>query len=134
MSPRATLFLVDDHEGNRETLEALLTDEGFRVDTAGDYEAAERCVEHAPPYDLVLLDLYLGRRNALSLVGPIRARWPRTKLVIITGAPEAVSPELADAVLRKSDRFEVLLERIAALACGEPPASARSAIAEATGL
>src|SRR5688500_10416973 len=105
MSPRATLFLVDDHDGNRETLDALLTDEGFRVDTACDYEAAERCIEQAPPYDIVLLDLYLGRRSALSLVGPIRARWPRAKLVIITGAPEAVSPALADAVLRKSDRF-----------------------------
>ena len=62
----ARILIIDDESGIRDSLETLLTLEGFAVDLAGDGSAGmDLLTRHS--YDLLLLDLALpgesGRGN-----------------------------------------------------------------------
>jgi DNA-binding NtrC family response regulator len=78
-----TILIIDDEAAIRESLEALLSLEGYRVDTAIDGELGlERIGQQA--YDLVLLDLALPGRNGIEILGSIRERNPELPVIMLT--------------------------------------------------
>src|SRR6202007_325512 len=79
----ASILVIDDEAAIRESLEVLLTLEGFAVRTANDGEQGLRILE-AENFDLVLLDLALPGQSGLELLPQIRERQPETPVIMIT--------------------------------------------------
>src|SRR5271170_3010377 len=88
-SPAATtenayrILIIDDEAGIRESLEVLLSLEGYTIDTAPDGEAGLNALGQRS-YDLVLLDLALPGMNGIEVLGQIRERYPDLPVIMIT--------------------------------------------------
>jgi len=77
------ILIIDDEAAIRESLETLLTLEGFAVEMAENGEQGlERIAEQ--PFDLVLLDLALPGRNGIEILGTIRERHATLPVIMIT--------------------------------------------------
>jgi len=77
------ILIIDDEAGIRESLETLLTLEGYAVDSAPDGEVGLDILEQRS-YDLVLLDLALPGQNGIEIVGRIREREHELPVIMIT--------------------------------------------------
>ena len=83
-SPR--ILIVDDEPGIRQSLSAVLDDEGFRVDSAN---TGERCLDALADvlYEVVLLDIWLPGADGLAILERIQ-KMPagdRPVVVMISG-------------------------------------------------
>ena len=76
-STSASILVIDDEAGIRESLEVLLTLEGYTVTMASDGEQGLRILELGN-FDLVLLDLALPGQSGLELLPQIKERQPET--------------------------------------------------------
>src|SRR6516162_1071976 len=77
------ILVIDDEAGIRESLEVLLTLEGYSVKTANDGQQGLRMLE-MESFDLVLLDLALPGQSGLELLPQIKERQPETPVIMIT--------------------------------------------------
>lgn len=77
------ILIIDDEAALRETLEALLSLEGYTVDTAPTGEAGLDKIDHYA-YDLVLLDLALPGKDGLEILPILRERQPNLPVIMIT--------------------------------------------------
>jgi CheY-like chemotaxis protein len=78
------IVVVDDDAVFREELSELLRDDHHAVTTAASVPKARELLEH-DEFDVVLTDLKMPRESGMELVREIRARWPRTFVVMLTG-------------------------------------------------
>src|ERR1700761_6615714 len=77
------ILIIDDEAGIRDSLETLLTLEGFRVDLAGDgITGLDQLTRNT--YDLLLLDLALPGESGIDLLPRIRALVPDLPVIMIT--------------------------------------------------
>jgi DNA-binding NtrC family response regulator len=77
------ILIIDDEAAIRESLETLLTLEGYIVEMAPEGESGlERINQFA--YDLVLLDLALPGKNGLEILHLIREHHPDLPVIMIT--------------------------------------------------
>ena len=79
----ARILVIDDEAGIRESLEVLLTLEGYTVEMAIDGESGLRILEERT-YDLLLLDLQLPGQSGLELLPQIHERYPELPVIMIT--------------------------------------------------
>ncbi len=77
------VLIIDDEAGIRESLQALLEIEGYRVETAstGTEGIAKAGTQN---YDVVLLDLALPDRNGMDVLAELRSLDPRQAVIMIT--------------------------------------------------
>jgi ActR/RegA family two-component response regulator len=127
------LLLVDDDVVFRQELGDLLEQDGNTVVTAASVPKALEAMA-AGEFDLTFTDLKMPRHSGLELLREIRARWPRTLVVMITGfatietAVEAMKVGAFDYVQKpfKIDQIHRVLElaarEIKFQGRGEPPA------------
>jgi DNA-binding NtrC family response regulator len=77
------ILIIDDEAGIRDSLETLLTLEGFRIDLAPDGRAGlDMLTRH--PYDLLLLDLALPGESGIDLLPRIKSLAPELPVIMIT--------------------------------------------------
>lgn len=77
------ILIVDDEPLIRATLCEFLQDE-YEVSSAGSGpEALERLA--AQPVDLLISDINMRPMNGIELIEQARARWPQTRVALITG-------------------------------------------------
>jgi DNA-binding NtrC family response regulator len=81
------ILIIDDEESIRFTFAAFLEDAGYEVDTADSSRTAQKMLE-SKFYDLVFLDILLGRDSGLDLLRQINERPVFCPVVMITGSPE----------------------------------------------
>ena len=80
---RGRILIVDDEEDIRESLETLLTLEGYSVDMAVNGTAGlDRMGQTA--YDLVLLDLMMPDMSGMDVLAELRQRDRETPIFLIT--------------------------------------------------
>ena len=79
----AGILVIDDEAGIRESLEVLLTLEGYAVRMAADGEEGLRVLDQES-FDLVLLDLALPGQSGLELLPQIKERQPQLPVIMIT--------------------------------------------------
>ncbi|MDD2853134.1 MAG: sigma-54-dependent Fis family transcriptional regulator [Desulfuromonadaceae bacterium] len=84
------ILLVDDENGIRFALGTLLRKEGYLVDAAADICEA-RGFLRANPYDLIYIDITLGKENGIDLLREIRKTFPASQVVMFTGNPRVES-------------------------------------------
>ena len=82
-SAAGSILVIDDEGGIRESLEVLLSLEGYAVKTVSDGEMGLRTLE-MESFDLVLLDLALPGQSGLDLLPQIKERQPETPVIMIT--------------------------------------------------
>ena len=77
------ILVIDDEADIRESLEALLTLEGYQVELASTANEGIARVETAQ-YDLVLLDLMLPDKSGIDVITELRERDNETPIFLIT--------------------------------------------------
>jgi len=87
------LLLVEDDSMIGAAAQQGLRQDGYAVDWARDGIQAEAAIA-ATPYDLVLLDLGLPRKDGLSLLRSVRAKGRDLPVIVIT-ARDAVTDRIA---------------------------------------
>lgn len=113
------LLLVEDDPMIGEAVQDLLRAEHYAVDWARDGDAADTALR-AQPYDLVLLDLGLPKRDGLAVLRDLRTRKNRTPVLVAT-ARDAVAQRIegldagADDYVLKPYDMDELLARLRAL-------------------
>lgn len=112
MRGQASVLVVDDDSGIRDTLAECLAAEGYRVATAcNGAEALERLQDARP--DLIIVDFLMPVMNGGQLLSRLRAD-PGTSgipVLLMTGATPAGGRPIpaADATLPKPFELEELL-------------------------
>jgi two-component system copper resistance phosphate regulon response regulator CusR len=114
------ILVVEDERKVAAFVRQGLVEEGHVVEVAVDGEAALDAVAAGPPYDLVVLDVMLPKRDGLSVLKTLRARRMRAPVLLLT-ARDGVADTVAgldagaDDYLAKPFAFEELLARVRAL-------------------
>src|ERR1044072_7874144 len=79
-----SVLIVDDERGIRETLRAVLEDEGFETEAVASGEECLRVVERRA-FGCVLLDVWLTGVDGLETLGRMRERGCDAAVVMISG-------------------------------------------------
>ncbi|NBB90459.1 MAG: response regulator [Spirochaetes bacterium] len=80
----STILVVDDEEGIREVLSAILDDEGYEVRVAADGVEGLALME-SESVDLVLLDVWLPNMGGIDVLKKIKEDSPEIPTIIISG-------------------------------------------------
>lgn len=133
-------LVVDDHDLVRAGLRLHLEREpGIEVIAdAPDAATAWAVIEEKSP-DLVLMDIELPGEDGLVATTTIKKRWPRTRVVLLTGrkpthVAQAALLAGADGLVFKSETSEHLLRAVRTAAAGQVYLSPVAATALATTL
>jgi len=82
-TPKGKILVIDDEADIRESLDALLSLEGYEVDLAANAtEGAASLESHV--YDLILLDLMMPDRSGMDVLKDVRERDRETPIFMIT--------------------------------------------------
>ncbi len=115
------ILIVDDEVAIRESLETLLTMEGYTVETAVNGELGLERIEQSS-YDLVLLDLALPGKSGLELLPLIRERQAELPVIMLTAfgkvenVVEAIRSGAQNFVQKPWDNEKLLADIRAAIA------------------
>ncbi len=77
------ILVIDDDDGLRDSLQLLLSAEGYEVAGAEDGEAALRQVERAP-FDVILCDLRMPGLDGMELLPELVRRLPSTPILMMS--------------------------------------------------
>ena len=113
------ILIVEDDQKTARFLKQGLEEEGHAVDLALDGDEGSY-LGHLNPYDLILLDIQLPKRNGLQLSTELRREGVQTPILMLTGRDS--TPDVvrglnagADDYLTKPFDFDELLARVNAL-------------------
>jgi two-component system, NtrC family, response regulator HydG len=116
MDKHARILVVDDDENIRNTVKAILEDEGYSVDLAATGREAIKRTEETL-YNVALLDIRLPDMEGVELLKLMKDAVPRTRKIMVTGYPSmqnavAALNKNADAYLIKPVDIEKLLDTV----------------------
>ncbi len=119
------ILIVDDDATTRHVLQSLLAKEGMPVEVAEDGVQALKALRYGR-FDLMLLDVWMPRMDGLELLGRLRTRKRRPRVIVMTSddAPETLLKAMrgqANRYVHKPVAAETLLQVVReALAAPEP--------------
>jgi len=115
MPPKARVLAVDDDRLLRMSIQLVLEEQGYEVDTvpsvSGAIDSLDRC-----HYELVLTDLRLPDGDGLDVVRYARRLDPEAKVILMTASPEDLDEDRAlqagaMEVLHKCGKLSVLVDK-----------------------
>ena len=119
------LLLVEDNRRLQQTLRKSLVEAGYAVDVADDgYEG--QALAEITPYDLLVLDVMLPRRDGVQVCRELRRQGLRTPILMLT-ARDTIEDRVrgldcgADDYLVKPFALDELLARLRALLRRDTP-------------
>ena len=83
---KANILVIDDEESIRFTFENFLSNEGYSVSTAGDYDEAISRISEAD-FDVVFTDIILGDKTGIDILKEIRKIKNNCPVIMVTGYP-----------------------------------------------
>tara|TARA_B100001964_G_C14258800_1_gene614053 strand:+ start:1496 stop:3193 length:1698 start_codon:yes stop_codon:yes gene_type:complete len=83
----AKILVIDDEEGTRDSFKIFLSDEGYEVTTAEDYDKAIASIEKED-FDLVFSDIVLKGKSGLDFFEEAKQKGLNCPVVMITGYPD----------------------------------------------
>jgi DNA-binding NtrC family response regulator len=112
---KGAVLVIDDEADIRESLETLLSLEGYGVDLAQNAAEGLRALD-SKTYDLVLLDLMMPDRSGMEVLREVRERDTETPIFLITAygsvqvAVEALKSGANDYFSKPWDNEKLLIE------------------------
>jgi DNA-binding NtrC family response regulator len=82
-----TILVVDDEQAIRELLHRWLNLLGYEVRVAGDARSALESMLAAPS-DILIADIRMPGWDGFWLIERVRAKWPRTAVIVASGMAE----------------------------------------------
>jgi DNA-binding NtrC family response regulator len=102
MIKKYRILIVDDDVTIRSTMEAILEDEGYSVDSAANgKEAIKKTNEQI--FNLALLDIRLPDMEGVELLKLMKDSVPRMRKIMVTGFPSLQNA--VEAVNRNADAY-----------------------------
>src|SRR5207244_12154776 len=101
-----SVLIVDDDAALREVLSCLLAEDGWRVATAADGEAALAAVEQHKP-SAVVLDLMMPRVDGFEVLQTLRRRPSTQDLPVIVVTAKDLTDEDRERLARNAQRVIV---------------------------
>ena len=133
MARKGKVLIVDDEKDLTLTLKQFLTEENYDTFTALNGEDALKILEKEKPH-LVILDIKMPGINGIEVLKIIKAKYPKTKVVILTAYDEenktTVEKIGSDGFLAKPCGMAVLTNKILELLEGKKTAFAEIRIKE----
>ena len=125
MTKSQIICVVDDEPAIRETLENVLSDEGYPVMSCEDSECFYQELEQQTPA-LVLLDIWLPGTDGMAVLSRLRGTHPDLPVIMMSGhagIDAAVNAIKLGAVdfMEKPLQLEILLDKIAIVLSNKPP-------------
>lgn len=121
MRPVSRILIVEDEPGLLLTLTDRLVSKGYEVSSESDGEAGLACAL-APdePFDLILLDVMLPKKNGFEVCRTLRREGNRTPILMLTAKGQLSDKVMglqlgADDYLTKPFEMPELLARVEAL-------------------
>ncbi len=114
------ILVVEDERKVASFIRQGIEEEGHAVEVAADGAEALELALGGPPYDLIILDLMLPRRDGFAVLRSLRGRGATVPVLVLT-ARDSVADKVAgldlgaDDYLTKPFAFEELLARVRAL-------------------
>ena len=124
MTKSQIICVVDDEPAIRETLENVLSDEGYPVMSCEDSECFYQELEQQTPA-LVLLDIWLPGTDGMAVLSRLRETHPDLPVIMMSGhagIDAAVNAIKLGAVdfMEKPLQLEILLDKIAIVLSKKP--------------
>lgn len=94
MSAHAKILIVDDEEVVRKSYQRALNTEHCTVTAASNGGEALQLMGDQS-FDVVLLDQRMPGMDGMTLLKVIKANWPRSEVIMITGYPAVESAKQA---------------------------------------
>jgi DNA-binding NtrC family response regulator len=94
MNTTANILIVDDEDVVRRSFERTLSAARHHVKAASGWTQAATLMQ-GEPFDVVLLDLRMPEVDGISVLEAIKARWPDSEVIVITGYPTLESAKRA---------------------------------------
>jgi DNA-binding NarL/FixJ family response regulator len=87
--PMYTILIADDHAAVRAGLRQFLMDSG-RVGEVAEAASGQEAMDllREKPFDLLILDINMPGRGGLDILKNVRAGFPATRVLIVSGFPE----------------------------------------------
>ncbi len=119
------LLLIEDNQRLRNSIELSLEESGYVLDTAADGLEGQELAE-LTPYDAIILDIMLPKRDGLEVCSNLRRQHLRTPIILLT-ARDTVEDRVkgldsgADDYLIKPFSMDELRARLRALLRRDAP-------------
>lgn len=115
MGNQLKVLVVDDDNSICRWLSAVLTAEGYECHAARSVGEAEPLL-HKEPFDLALLDIYIGQANGLAFLEKLKTSQPKCKCVVMTAhaSIETVARSVAGGALEYLSK-PLLIDELLAL-------------------
>ena len=114
------ILVAEDERKVASFIRQGLEEEGHAVEVADDGETALDLIVAGPPYDLIVLDVMLPKRDGFAILRAMRGRGVKTPVLVLT-ARDSVADKVAgldvgaDDYLTKPFAFDEFLARVRAL-------------------
>lgn len=82
---RRKLLVVDDDLCMRETAALFLVENGYACTITSESAVGAMDRLKSDRFDLIITDLHMPEMDGMALLEWVKARWPHTKVMIITG-------------------------------------------------
>lgn len=113
-----TILIVEEDKYFRETFSALLTADGYCVETASSADEALRMIRKND-YKLVVTDLNLGDQHGLKILAAVKRKDPASYVIVVTGhadvetARQALKNGASDYLIKpiNSDEFRHIVSQ-----------------------
>lgn len=93
---KAKILVIDDEEGIRFTFRRFLTDNGYDVTTASDFDETLHHISHND-YDVIFTDIILEGKSGIDILKEIKEKDINSPVIMITGYPNI---ETASSAIR----------------------------------
>jgi len=97
------ILVLDDEKLIRWSLDKILSQEGYEVDTSADLAEALKLADGAP-YDLIITDLEICGDQARLFFSAMAAKQPKGRVVILT----AMAKDLAERTLNGIAAYAII--------------------------
>lgn len=108
--PSANMLIVDDEDSVREVLADILEIFGHSVVQSASAQEGIKILEQES-FDVIFTDLAMPDLDGWALAEQVRERWPKTKIILMTGYGADTNPEKqvkVDAIVSKPFEIEQL--------------------------